>query len=226
MNSMKAYLAVAAPTQSPEDQTVPMLEQESTEANMHAETNHNQAESHGHQPQSPMDFLNTTNVVSVLIVTVFFIWLVKKFNLLKGIQEYRDNIRKDVEAAESQKAQALAELDVIKSRVANLDGEVKTIVSEAEVLAQKVAVQMLDDAKAESNKMMDNARRRMIAQERAISQTIQSQLMRESLNDARLALVHQLDNARQERLIEQFITDLEMVRIDATILNSARRRMG
>ena len=76
-----------------------------------------------------------SNIINLLAVAVFLVWLVKNFNLIGIIDNKIEQIKSFVKNAEQEREQAIAELKEVKNRVKNISEEKLEITKEAQKTA-------------------------------------------------------------------------------------------
>ena len=149
-----------------------------------------------------------SNVINQLFVLVILGFLIKKFNLFAGIDAKRDQISSEITALEAKKQEALSQLEDTKKRTANLKSEVDEILNNARQSAEAISVQILNDAKAESGKIVDNAKRRVELEQRSAIKDLEKRLLNDALQDAREELARSLTVDQQKRSVETFLDEL------------------
>ena len=154
------------------------------------------------------EHIKESNVINIVLVLVILGFLIKKFNLLSGIDTQREKIANEIITIENRKKEALAQLEDTKRRTANLKAEVDQILTEARQAAETVSAQILSDAKAESGKIIDNAKRRVELEQRSAIKDLERRLLNDALQDARTELAQSLTAEQQKRSVETFLDEL------------------
>jgi F-type H+-transporting ATPase subunit b len=170
--------------------------------------------SHGgeHHTMTLMERLQHSNVFNVILVALILGFLIKKFNLLSGIGNKQAQIAAEVQAIENQKKEALAQLEEAKRRTANLQSEVNDILNSARESAESISAQILVDARAESTKIIENAKRRVELEQRSAIKDLERRLLNDALMDARSELANTLTTSDQKRSVEAFIDELPQLK--------------
>lgn len=154
------------------------------------------------------EFILESNVINFLIVVTVLGLIIKKFNLFSGVGTTQEKISQEIEMVEKQKREALNQLEEIKTRTANLKAEVEDILNGAKTSAESLSAQILADAREESVKIVENAKRRMELEQRASIKEIEARLLNDALSDARSELARSLTAADQRRSVEDFLDQL------------------
>lgn len=152
--------------------------------------------------------LAESNVINILLVVLVLGVVIKKFNLFGGIDAQREKIATEILTIENKKKEALAQLEDTKRRTANLKSEVDEILNNARTSAEALSLQILNDAKAESSKIVDNAKRRVELEQRSAIKDLEKRLLNDALQDARVELAQSLTADQQKRSVESFLDEL------------------
>ncbi len=153
-----------------------------------------------------------SNVINVVIVALILGFLIKKFNLLNGIDAKREQIATEIQAFEARKKEAQAQLEATQRLTANLKNEVEDILNTARESAEVLSAQILNDAKLESVKIIDNTKRRVELEQRSAIKELERRLLNEALQDARAELAQSLSAEQQKRSVESFLDELVEVK--------------
>lgn len=154
------------------------------------------------------EHIKESNVINQLLVLLILGFLIKKFNLFAGIDAKREQISSEILTLENKKKEALAQLEDTKKRTANLKSEVDEILNNARQAAEQMSAQILSDAKAESGKIVDNAKRRVELEQRSAIKELEKRLLNDALQDAREELARSLTVDQQKRSVESFLDEL------------------
>lgn len=166
----------------------------------------------GHESLSLMERIQESNVVNIILVALILGFLAKKFNLIGGIDAQRAKIGDEIQSIENQKKEALAQLEEAKRRTANLKSEVDEILSAARESAEALSAQILSDAKSESSKIVENARKRVELEQRASIKELEKRLLNDALLDARSELANTITAQDQKRSVETFLDELSQLK--------------
>lgn len=153
-----------------------------------------------------------SNVLNILLVALVLGIILKKQNVLGGIDAQRNKIASEIHSIENQKKEALAQLEDVKNRTANLKKEVDDILKQARDSAEALSSQILSDAQHESAKIVDNAKKRVELEQRAAMKGLEEKLLNDALSDAREEMARSLTAADQKRSVEAFLEELSQMK--------------
>jgi F-type H+-transporting ATPase subunit b len=160
-------------------------------------------------PRDLMGMLLQSNAFNVLIALVVIVWLIQKFNVLSSLDAKGTAIAAELQAAEASRLAAEKQLADTKTRLAQVTSEVDAILAQAKQSADQLSSHILVGAEAEAARIIENARQRVLQEERATIQRLQAQLLGDTLNASRHQLVQRLQDPHdRRRTIEQFIDEL------------------
>jgi len=168
--------------------------------------------SEGHEHLTLMQQLEHSNVFNVVLAALILGFLIKKFNLFGGIETQRNKMATEIETVELQKKQALEQLEEAKRKTANLKAEVNEILKNARESAESMSSQILNDARNESAKIIENAKKRVELEQRSAIKDLERRLLNDALSDARTELAGNLNAADQKRSVETFLDELSQLK--------------
>ena len=154
------------------------------------------------------DKLLHSNVLNLLLVLLIIGWLVRKQNLLGGIEAQRGKITNELLVIERQKQEALTQLHDIQNRTSRLQTELEGILQNARESAETLSAKMMADARTEAGKIVENAKSRVALEQRAAMKMLQARLLNEAVTDAREEMIRSLSVSDQKRSVEAFLDDL------------------
>jgi F-type H+-transporting ATPase subunit b len=153
-----------------------------------------------------------SNLLNVALVLFILGYVVKKQNLLSAIDTHQHKIAGEIQAIETQKQEALAQLEDVKKRTANLKTEVDEILRNARESAESLSVQILASARTESGKIVENAKKRVELEQRAAMKSLEERLLNDALSDAREEMARTLTVVDQKRSVEAFLDELSQMK--------------
>ncbi len=165
---------------------------------------------HGEHDVPFFEWLVSTNVFNILLVAAILSYLIWRFNLFGIFDKRGEEICRDVEAVERQKEEALRHLDEVRARAKNLSAEVEEILSQARASAESLSVQILEDAKADAEKIIESSKRRIEVEQKAAAKDLERRLMEDALSDARAEL-SSMDAPQRKQSVESFIDTLPSI---------------
>jgi len=174
-----------------------------------------------HQAQRPEGIINAemydtimfSNVINVLIVIAFFVWLFRKYHLLSFLQKKRDEILETLHNLEEEKRIKQNQLEQTRTKVKNVNQDMTKIIDEGEHVAKTLSEQVIMDAETEAAEMQQKAHA-LIETER---QKVSNQLINEVTGAAFIIAEQHIKEAIDERLhqkyINEFIDNLDNVKV-------------
>ena len=154
-----------------------------------------------------------SNIINLLAVAVFLVWLVKKFNLIGIIDNKIEQIKSFVKNAEQEREQAIAELKEVKNRVKNISEEKLEITKEAQKTAdmykEKIeaeTVQSLQEIEKNTEKFFD-------AEQKSLKESIGREVAQDALEIAKEHIKHAINDDMQKKYINDFIDSLEGMKV-------------
>ena len=138
-----------------------------------------------------------------------FLYVKLKGPVKGALEDRRENMAKELEAAQAKQREAEAQLAEYKEKLANLESEVERVVTSYEAEAKADAARM----KEEAEKMIDRLARESeftIKQEyRKAEQKIQAAAAKATLEAAEALIKERITDADRRRLVDQYISNLE-----------------
>ena len=165
---------------------------------------------HGEHDVPFFEWLVSTNVFNILLVALILGYLIRRFNLFGIFDTKEAEIRRDVEAIERQKEEALRHLDEVRARTKVLSAEVEEILNQARASAESLSTQILADAKADAEKIIEASKRRIEVEQKAAAKDLERRLMEDALSDARVEL-SSMEASQRKQSVESFIDTLPSI---------------
>jgi F-type H+-transporting ATPase subunit b len=166
---------------------------------------------HEEAQMSLWETIVNSNALNVLLVLLFFFWLFNKFQLGNLITRRRDQIVSEMETAEAEKQQALAELTKLQEQTKQLSQEIETRLNEARTSAQKLSEQILMEAQAEADRIVQNAKSRIEIEQRTAVKQLQGDLLEDAIALVQQHLQTSLTEEDHHKAIDDFIETLPTI---------------
>lgn len=148
---------------------------------------------------------NLPNFIAALLIMAF---VINKLKVGQTIDSSRQKVVDEIHALEAARKEAEQNLAQIKARTANLQQEVAGILADAKASAETLSGQIIQDARTDAAKIIDNAKRRIEMEQKASAKELERRLLTDALSDARLELAQQVNADDQKRSVEAFIRSL------------------
>lgn len=127
----------------------------------------------------------------------------------KLLHERHEAHLRAIDEAEAARKQASEKLALHEQRLAGVDGELKAIVQQAQVMAQKVGSDLQASAEADAERLLQLAGGEILRQQLVARREVQRLLTQRSLEEARAALQRQMNPDLQRALVARFVRQLE-----------------
>ncbi|MGO9482085.1 MAG: F0F1 ATP synthase subunit B [Candidatus Kryptoniota bacterium] len=128
--------------------------------------------------------------------------------ILKALDAREDSIKKSIERAEAARNEAEAILNENKKNLAKSEEAAQQVLREARELAEKMRAESASKANVEGNKLIEKARQE-IERDKQLAMTQLHGLVAElAVKAAEKILNETIDEAKQKKLVENFINSL------------------
>jgi F-type H+-transporting ATPase subunit b len=129
--------------------------------------------------------------------------------LLASLQEREDGIRKAIDDAASAKLSA----DQIKAQyeqeLARSQDKAASLISQAQVEAQKIREQLLKDAEAEARRLTEQTQKQLEEEKSKLSRELRQEVASLSVKVAEKLLRHSVNSKENDALVQGFMKDLD-----------------
>ena len=154
-----------------------------------------------------------SNIINLLAVVVFLVWIVKKFNLVGVIDNRIEEIKSFIQNAEQSKEQAILELKEVKKKVKNIPQEKREITEEAyktaDMYKEKIdseTVQSLQEIEKNTEKFLD-------AEQKSLKESISREVAKDAVSIAEEHIKQAINDDMQKKYINDFIDSLDGMRV-------------
>lgn len=154
------------------------------------------------------DTIVQSNILNVLIAVAFLAWLINKVNVPALLESKQSQIVKELNDAEERRAKALQEVEELEKRSAKLADEVESLLKDAQQTAHLVSQSILNNAEEEAQKILSNAQKRIVLEQKTASRELEQRLMREAIHGSRQLLENTLNDKDKHRSVEDFVASL------------------
>lgn len=128
--------------------------------------------------------------------------------ILNALDSREENIRRSIEKADEAKREAERVMEENKRNLAKAQETAQQVILEARELAEKVRLESMSRAHIEGNKLLEKAREE-IERDKQLAMTELHGLVAElAVRAAEKILNEAIDEARQKKLVENFISSL------------------
>jgi F-type H+-transporting ATPase subunit b len=151
-------------------------------------------------------------ILSLLVFAILF-WLVKKFvvpNFEKTFAERTQAIEGGLAAAETKQAEADAKLAELEKQLADARHEAARIREEAREQGAQIVAEMREQAQTESTRIIEHGKSQIEAERQQAVTSLRAEVGALATGLAGRIVGESLDDeARQSRVVERFLADLE-----------------
>ncbi len=146
-------------------------------------------------------------VVTFLFTFLALRWIAWK-PLLGALDERERRIKNSLQKAEQAQREAQQAIAENKARTEESLRRSEELVVAAKQEAEQVRAKIVEEARAESKKIVDQGLRRIEAEQRAASAEIRKETAAIAIQAAERILQKNLDGPEQRRLVEEFLNEL------------------
>ena len=170
-----------------------------------------------HNPLLP----ETAEIILGLIVLLIVVFLVKKLivpNFEKAYAERTQAIEGGIAAAETKQAEADAKLAELEAQLADARQEAARIREDARAQGAEIVAEMREQAQSEATRIVEHGKTQIEAERQQAITSLRAEVGALATGLAGKIVAESLeDEARQSRVVERFLADLESVdaRIEA-----------
>jgi F-type H+-transporting ATPase subunit b len=169
------------------------------------------AESEDHNPLIP----ETAEIILGLIVLLIVVFLVKKLivpNFEKAYAERTQAIEGGIAAAETKQAEADAKLAELEAQLADARHEAARIREDARAQGAEIVAEMREQAQSEATRIVEHGKTQIEAERQQAITSLRAEVGTLATGLAGKIVAESLeDEARQSRVVERFLADLESV---------------
>jgi F-type H+-transporting ATPase subunit b len=170
------------------------------------------AEEGGHAPENPLGFVPVEAALALVAFAILYV-LIKKFvipNFEKTFAERTQAIEGGLAAAETKQAEADAKLAELEAQLADARHEAARIREEAREQGAQIVAEMREQAQAESSRIVEHGKAQIEAERQQAVTSLRAEVGALATGLAGRIVGESLDDeARQSRVVERFLADLE-----------------
>ncbi len=166
----------------------------------------------GHAPENPLGFVPVEFVLSLVVFGLLF-FAIKKYvvpNFEKTFAERTQAIEGGLAAAETKQAEADAKLAELEAQLADARHEAARIREEAREQGAQIVAEMREQAQAEHARIVEHGKTQIEAERQQAVTSLRAEVGTLATGLASRIVGESLeDDARQSRVVERFLADLE-----------------
>lgn len=166
----------------------------------------------GHAPENPLGFVPVEFVLSLVVfgLLLFLIWKFVAPRFEQTFAERTQAIEGGLAAAETKQAEADAKLAELEQRLSEARHEAARIREEAREQGAQIVAEMREQAQAESTRIVEHGKSQIEAERQQAVTSLRAEVGALATGLAGRIVGESLDDeARQSRVVERFLADLE-----------------
>ncbi len=160
-----------------------------------------------------LDTIMFSNIINVLIVILFFIWLFRKFNLLSFISKKREGILQKIKNLEEERLFRQNQLKQTKTRVQNVAQEIHKLVDEGEHVAESISERIISEAEEEATGLQKKAHSILESEGKVASIQLTREVTTAAFVVAEQHIKDAINDSLHQKYINEFIDNLDNVKV-------------
>jgi len=157
--------------------------------------------------------LYEANILNLIIVLIFLVWISKKTNLFAGLEDKMNGILHRITNAEEDKSRSEQELETTKKQVANAETITSKITQEAKEIADSLSRSIINEASHESENLEKNSERIIEGEREIASLQLTNNLTKAAFNIAEEHVKQVIDDRLHKKYINEFIDSLDNLKV-------------
>lgn len=187
--------------------------QQAQEAANHVAEHTAQHVHHAHE-MDYIAYIFHSNIINIIFVAWFVIWLIKKANVKGIIEDKKTDIQKILLASDEEKNMAEEELQDAKKHVKNLDKEVRSVLLEAKNSAEAMYEKIKTDTKKRADEINSSLERMVEAEKKSASEELSNNLAEAAFDIAETHIKKSLNADMHNKHINEFIDSLDEKKVN------------
>ncbi len=183
--------------------TVENMHEATHEAVQHAATHG------GAEHMSFVAYILHSNIINMIFVFCFLIWILKKANILGVLKSVQEKIKDSILKAEEEKATAQKNLQHAKENAKATEEQVGKILTDAKNSAESIYEKIENDAKQKVEEIEKNLNRMIKVEEKSAKEEIVTHLSKEAYELATNKIKDALSDELHHKYINNFIDSLD-----------------
>lgn len=154
-----------------------------------------------------------SNVANFAIAICLIIWLIKKYNLLGGLDTAQQKIINDLRNAETSKQEAIKTLKEAEEKLSTAKEEADEIIKNAEEYALKIKEGIISDANKDAERILVQAKKAIETEKEQARVELQKNLTVAAIEVATDNIQSSLDEQWHQKIIGDFVENLSNVKV-------------
>ncbi len=166
-----------------------------------------------HAHLSLFDLVIHSNIIFICIAFGLVYWLIKRYNLLSGIDKTQTDIVNNIHEAIKNREEAIKQLKEAEKSLGSARDEANKILEDAENTAKVLKEQIIKDAETQAHKILEQAHKTIENEKKQAASDIQQRLTNAAIEVARDNIKQSLDENWHKQMIENFVNDLSNIKV-------------
>jgi len=147
----------------------------------------------------------------VAITLILFIWLMNKYAvppIMNALEEREKKIKDSLETAEKALAKAEKISEENKKALREAEAQAQQLMKEAKEEAELIRAERIAKAKKEAEQLIENARNSIEQEKKQALVDLRNEVAKLAIESASRIIDSELDEAKNSKLVENFIDDI------------------
>ena len=185
--------------------------------NIHLENTHTEvAQLSTPEPHNTNNIIDTilfSNLINIIIVVVFFVWLFRKYDLLSFLTKKREEIVEIIKNVKQERIAKTSQLEATKIKTQNVKQERIKIIDEGEQVAETISEKIIEDAEIEAAEMQKRAKLLIESEKQVAANEIIEEITNNSFIIAEQHIKQAIDDKMHQKHIDKFIESMEDLKV-------------
>ncbi|MDZ7765289.1 MAG: F0F1 ATP synthase subunit B [Melioribacteraceae bacterium] len=158
----------------------------------------------------PLD-VNPGLIIWTTVTFILLLFLLKKFAwkpILNSLNDRELFIKDSLQKAENAQKEAEALLKKNEENLGKAEEEAQKVINQGREYSENLKSQMLDEAKQEAKKMIDDASAQIEQKNKEAFNNLKAEIAEIAVNAAEKIIRENLDQEKQKQLVEKYIKDI------------------
>lgn len=155
------------------------------------------------------EYIFHSNIINMLVVFSFLVWLFKKFDLLKILKSYSEEIDQEIKKVEQDKRMAQSVLQEMKESSKEIKRNINRIINDAKSSAQVMANRIDYEKEQRINEIHQNLNKMIEIESKSMKEQITQDFSEKVYLQAEEKIKQKLNEDLHNKFINDFIDNLD-----------------
>ena len=160
-----------------------------------------------------VDYIFHSNVINIILVAIFVVWLCKKANIIGILKSRQEQVKQNIIKAEESKIDAEKKLEEAKENVKDLDKKTAQIMSDAENSALSMSEKIKQDTEQKIEEIEKNLQKTIKVEEKSAAEEILKGASKEAFEIASSKIKDALNDELHHKYITNFIDSIDEAKV-------------